>query len=810
MSRFLELLAADAPMSAALAIAIKATLLLVAAFIVAALLRRRSAAIRHLVWTLSLGGIVALALPWPDAPVPVTVPAVEGMREIPASLPNEQISSWTPSPVEATSSLAAAPVADFARFSARQALLLFWLLGVAAVFIWALLGRVGLSRLTRRAESVDSEEWNALLRGAAAELGVPRLPRLRRSRSVTTPLVWGALKPVILLPSDSESWPLDRKRVVLLHEMAHIARHDAFTQLLSVLACALYWPHPLAWLAARRQRLERERACDDTVLALGTPGHVYAAELLELARGAAVPRFAGMFAAGMARPTELEGRLVAALETRARRSRVSIRLATASAIVTLLVALPLAIVRPELRAAMPDTGENVAPTSDQHEVARPASDSAPVRAETGPLPRLTSAEVDTAQQLAAPSAAVETAVAQPDESDPDSVVEYSVQAKAGERLTIDLETGGTVFVRPGDDSRVSVRAELAGRNWAETRVAVERVTDGVRLRSTFVEAIRNTSTSHRFVVRVPKRFDIRLRSSGGGLDVAGIEGTIRGHTGGGNLRFQKMKGELAITTGGGEVRVLDSELDGHVSTGGGLVIVSRVNGDLNAESGSGPVIRGDVNDASDTSDVGRSTTSTSSTTTFTDDFLGDSFGSSKRVRPDEEMERAAASGAVRIQKAGGGIRLPSAPHGATVSTGGGDISIGRVNGDIEAKTGGGDIELGPVSGSAYASTGAGKVDISLEGAGSDRDVRVFTGYGRVTIELPSSFGAALDLETAFTRADKPTRIVSDWNLPAASISDWDESEGTARRYVRIRTTIGGGGNDIRVKAVNGDIVLKRR
>ena len=86
-------------------------------------------------------------------------------------------------------------------------------------------------------------------------------------RQYTMPLTWGLFRPVIVLPSGAEHWPEDRRRIVLSHELAHIARHDWLLQICAELVRALYWFHPLAWLAAARLRQESERACDDDGLA---------------------------------------------------------------------------------------------------------------------------------------------------------------------------------------------------------------------------------------------------------------------------------------------------------------------------------------------------------------------------------------------------------------------------------------------------------------------------------------------------------------------------------------------------------------
>ena len=70
---------------------------------------------------------------------------------------------------------------------------------------------------------------------------------------------------------------------MLLHELAHIQRGDLPLQTLLLLACALQWFNPLIWLAYRRLIIERERACDDMVLAAGVRPATYARDLLQTA-----------------------------------------------------------------------------------------------------------------------------------------------------------------------------------------------------------------------------------------------------------------------------------------------------------------------------------------------------------------------------------------------------------------------------------------------------------------------------------------------------------------------------------------------
>jgi hypothetical protein len=105
---------------------------------------------------------------------------------------------------------------------------------------------------------------------------------------------------------------------VLLHERAHVARHDTLLALIGDAACAVYWFHPLAWLAARRARVERERACDDAVLAAGVAADGYASTIIDVARNLCGR---GVAAMPMAEPSQLETRIRAILDPTVQRGR---------------------------------------------------------------------------------------------------------------------------------------------------------------------------------------------------------------------------------------------------------------------------------------------------------------------------------------------------------------------------------------------------------------------------------------------------------------------------------------------------------
>jgi beta-lactamase regulating signal transducer with metallopeptidase domain len=358
-------------------IVVKASALLAAAGLVdAALQRRGSAAARHLVWSIAVAGLLVLpiassALPHWQVRIPVPRASVANLERTPAA---------TVAPAESASAAAAPLVAsgpaepraaagDRARFpppalkSVLDGLSVFYVFYVGGVLI--LLARFGrerfvLGRVTRTSRPVRDPKWVRLLAEAARQSNVGRAVRLLQSRGELMPMTFGTRVPTVVLPASADDWTDDRRRVVLLHELAHIARHDCLVQRLSAFTCAVYWPHPGVWWAARRLRTERELACDDRVLAAGAGPREYAGHLLDLAHALGAVA-APATALGMARARQLESRLLAVLDVARNRAalprgRLIVALATSIAFLLPMAALRAAVVpydRPDARPAAP-------------------------------------------------------------------------------------------------------------------------------------------------------------------------------------------------------------------------------------------------------------------------------------------------------------------------------------------------------------------------------------------------------------------------------------------------------------------------
>lgn len=358
------------PISLLIDAAAKATVVLLAAWLISLPLRRASASLRATLWSAAFGALLALpvlivALPawrtpllperaWHVAPEPKPLPAAP----LVASPPAVAASGAGPALPSSTSHVEHTPRARDAGAlpeesrSATDWLSLapgLWLTGFLLVLGWYAVGQLRAWRIVRRARHAAAPAWDELVGSLRARLGMRRRAKVLYGDETSVPLTWGLTRDVILIPAAADGWTRRERESVLLHELTHVRRRDCPLQLASQLACAVYWFHPAVWYAAARLRTERERACDDAVLSTGGDAHEYAAHLVRLARDArALP--AGAIA--MARRSQLEGRLLSILDSRVDRSTAGRRTVRRIAVAAVALVAPLAALRAPDATAM--------------------------------------------------------------------------------------------------------------------------------------------------------------------------------------------------------------------------------------------------------------------------------------------------------------------------------------------------------------------------------------------------------------------------------------------------------------------------
>jgi beta-lactamase regulating signal transducer with metallopeptidase domain len=319
------------------------------------LLSRAAAATRRFVLVLALGAAIV-----------VPVAAAVGPRwtvEAPAALTGfarESASEGAPGggavgmvkagPVASSGAVASSPRA---RLDVAGGMALAWLVVAAALLVRAAKSQLRARGIARRAKPLAGPPWTE----AASDGVAGRAVEVRVSSELDSPAVMGLLRPTIVVPSGALEWPVERGRLVLVHELAHVRRRDVLAQAVADVACALHWCNPLVWICARRLRVEREIAADDAVLAAGVRPSRYAEELVAVASAVAAPSAA----LAMAERSSLEARVTSILASSLARAPLGARGTLTVAAAGAAFAAAAACASPRVAAPPPVTESGVVP-----------------------------------------------------------------------------------------------------------------------------------------------------------------------------------------------------------------------------------------------------------------------------------------------------------------------------------------------------------------------------------------------------------------------------------------------------------------
>ena len=379
--------------------AIKGSVILLGAACVAVMLKRDSAAMRHLVWLVAI--VAMLVIPVLSVLLPrwQVLPAWAAISQ---SSPASETSDRTvefPRPFEAQTADSPeqfvpdefgshpkpidtsfnSEALEQSRFEATQndvgidratsdpswswmnVLPFLWSIGFGVMILRLMAARWILWRNEQRATLIavlgspndarkpTPHEYDAAIvaafESAYRQLGIRQRVQLVIDSERTIPVVWGIVCFRLMLPDSARQWSSEQLRSVLLHELAHIKRRDTIVQLLTQIACALHWFNPLVWFASWRLHVERERACDDLVLAQGVRASAYAEHLLNVATKLSVARWTSACGLAMASHSPLESRLHAILSDRLNRRKVSTAIGTIGLLLGAAIVIPIAMLR---------------------------------------------------------------------------------------------------------------------------------------------------------------------------------------------------------------------------------------------------------------------------------------------------------------------------------------------------------------------------------------------------------------------------------------------------------------------------------
>jgi beta-lactamase regulating signal transducer with metallopeptidase domain len=318
---------------------VKATVVLALGLAAAAAARRARASVRHVWIAATLGSLALLPVVAVMAPdLPIQVPERYASLAPSSASPRVTTDERAALIPEANSGPVSRENAA-SRLPSWPALVRGVWLGGAALALAAL--ALSLVRVRRiRQHGLPRPDLMALTQSLAREARVRQPIDVLEHEIVPAPLTCGFWRPAIVLPLDAREWSDADLRRALVHEIEHVARGDWAVQVAARAICAVYWFHPLVWVAWRGLCLEAERACDDAVVRSADRAD-YADQLVLLARRFAAP--AAML--GMANRSDLSARVRALLDERQRRGSASAMTAAAALMAAVVVVGTIAPVR---------------------------------------------------------------------------------------------------------------------------------------------------------------------------------------------------------------------------------------------------------------------------------------------------------------------------------------------------------------------------------------------------------------------------------------------------------------------------------
>ena len=341
---------------------------------------------------------------------------------------------------------------------------------------------------------------------------------------------------------------------------------------------------------------------------------------------------------------------------------------------------------------------------------------------------------------------------------------------------VQVRTHGDVAVRANAPARYSYTLKLrvlaANERQARERLANVHVSTGPRgdlflLTASPVNAGANSSSELR--LELPRTVkELSVGTSGGGVEVLDLGGTLRAETGGGGVHCDRIGGSVMVASGGGGISL--GSIDGmvHCITGGGGISANLIRGEAVFETGGGDIVVQEVD------------------------------------------------GLVRASTRGGGIKIARAGSAVVASTAGGPIQVERAAGEVTAKSSagriqvnqarsvecesaGGGIQLRNISGSLRASTAVGSISAALLANQPFNDSFLSTGSGDITVFIPSKLPITIRAENE--SSDSLRRIICDF--PAIPV----RLVGTA---VVAEGPLNGGGPLLRIKGTGGTIYIRKQ
>ena len=251
-------------------------------------------------------------------------------------------------------------------------------------------------------------------------------------------------------------------------------------------------------------------------------------------------------------------------------------------------------------------------------------------------------------------------------------IEEQFSVETGGTLTIDADLGG-IRIDTWDENKVDVLVEkwITGYSEAKTHqelddveVVVSQHASDVRIEVNKPGWFKRNRVKVKMTVRVPGSYNLDLKTAGGDIDVADLQGDVKAGTAGGDIDIGTItEGDVKASTAGGDIQVRGGGRETALSTTGGNITVDRAEGGVTARTTGGNIEIGDT------------------------------------------------GGDVDTKTTGGNIGIGRVQGSVTAKTTGGNVEIGPTLGNVDAKTVGGNIEIDDVQGTVNTNAVGGRVTV---------------------------------------------------------------------------------------------------
>ena len=372
----------------------------------------------------------------------------------------------------------------------------------------------------------------------------------------------------------------------------------------------------------------------------------------------------------------------------------------------------------------------------------------------------------------------------------ENVISKSYSVKSGGTLYIESDSG-RIEIETWDKNKVDVKVTKKSRKekrLKEFSVDIEQSGNDVSIEG---ESEWNSRVSVTYYIRVPKEYDLDLKTGGGSISVNDISGQIKMKTSGGAITVGNVaKGNVDVDTSGGSIKVGNVNGNLKADTSGGKIIVGKVTGKTDLDTSGGRI------------EVAHSVGQLNAETSGGSITIGSGDSDVNVDTSGGRIKIGMVKGNVKADTSGGSITVDGSKGNVQINSSGGNLKVGESGGYVKADTSGGNIIIKKANGYIEADTSGGRIEAEMIQTDNSKDTHVSldSSGGDITLYIPKGIEATVNAKLKISHsARRDYRIYSDFPLTI---------KGEDSNRVSGKGKINGGGDKIDISTSNGDIYIK--